>query len=236
MKNSTASARDIIYKEILDKIQYCEWAPGTLISEPKLSELFGLSRTPVREALHVLEQEGFVEIVPQSGSFVSKIDLKRIREILFLRYHLELPILEELAAEKAAIPETVSRLMEGMERETAAENWKEAVRLDYCIHEELIRFAGYEHIWKIIGKELPHYTRFRFFEPKHGEFRGANPRSIGEHKAILTYIGRGDTEGLRSVLQSHYDFTLVLRREYNTERIGDHADYFVNLQLLDPGL
>ena len=233
MKKNTSSNRSIIYKEILNKIQYCEWAPGTLISESRLSEVFGISRTPIREALFVLAQEGFVDIFPQAGSYVSKIDLRRIQEILFLRYHLELPILEELARNRAELPDAVEKLMLLMNFEASKENWKETVSHDYSIHEELLRSAGHEYIWNVIRTELPHYTRFRFFEPNHSEFKGSNPRSINEHELIIKCIREGDVENLRRIMRSHYDFTFILHREYNIKRINLHPDYFINIQLLE---
>ena len=77
------------------------------ISEAMLSELFQVSRTPVREALFLLSQNGFVDIQPQVGSFVSKIDIKRIREIQYLRFYVETPILSELAVKNSPIPESL---------------------------------------------------------------------------------------------------------------------------------
>ncbi len=233
MKKTAASNREIIYKKILDKIQYCEWVPGTLISESMLSDVFNISRTPIREALFVLAQEGFVDIFPQAGSYVSKIDVKRIQELLFLRYHLELPILQSMAAQKAPIPDSIEKILLLMDYEVSRANWKESVALDYSIHEELICSSGHQYIWNIIKSELPHYTRFRFFEPNHSEFKGDTPRSINEHSLILECIREGDTEKLQEVMRSHYDYTFELRKEYHLKRINLHPDYFSNLQLLN---
>ena len=231
VKKNILNSRNGIYNEILDKIQYCEWAPGMMISESKLSEIFGISRTPIREALSALSQNGFVDIIPQRGSYVSHIDLKRIRDILFLRYHLELPIMEELTKKKITIPLSVEKLVLLMNFEISNENWKEAVNIDYQIHEELIKISGHEHIWDIIKSELPHYTRFRFFEPNHNEFKGEVPRPLTEHSTILESIQFGDIERLRSIMKSHYDYTFELRKEYNINRINLHPDYFIPDQL-----
>ena len=233
MKKTASSNREILYKEILNKIQYCEWVPGMLISETMLSEMFGISRTPIREALFVLAQEGFVDIFPQAGSYVSKIDLKRIQELLFLRYHLELPILRRMAEQKAQIPDSIDRLLLLMDYEASRENWKETVSLDYSIHEELICSSGHQYIWNIIKGELPHFTRFRFFEPHHNEFKGDRPRVPEEHSQILQCIREGNVERLETLMKSHYDYTLELRKEYNMNRINLHPEYFSNLQILN---
>ena len=231
LNNKALNSKNNIYNEILDKIQYCEWTPGMLISETKLSELFGISRTPIREALSALAQNGFVDIIPQRGSYVSLIDLKRIRDILFLRYHLELPILEELIQKNLTLPLSVEKLVLLMNFEISNENWKEAVNIDYMIHEELVKLSGHNHIWNIIKAELPHYTRFRFFEPYHNEFKGAVPRSLSEHSALLEAIQLGDIDKLHDAMKSHYDYTFELRKEYNINRINLHPDYFIPDQL-----
>ncbi len=218
------------YNEILDKIKYCEWEPGMLISETKLSDMFGISRTPIREILSLLAREGFVDIVPQKGTYVSLIDLNRIQDILFLRYHLEMPILEQLSEQQAELPTEIEKLTLLMNFEIGRENWREAVELDYRIHEVLITMSGHEHIWDIIKVELPHYTRFRFFEPNHLEFKGDIPRVLKEHSVIIESIHLGDTKKLREIMRSHYDYTFALRKAYNADRISRHPDYFIKDQ------
>lgn len=218
------------YNEILDKIQYCEWEPGMLISETKLSDMFGISRTPIREILSLLAREGFVDIIPQKGSYVSLIDLNRIQDILFLRYHLEMPILEALSEQQIELPAEIEKSIMLMNFEIGRENWKEAVELDYHIHEVLICASGHEHIWDVIKVELPHYTRFRFFESNHLEFKGDIPRVLKEHSVIIESIHQGKIEKLREVMRSHYDYTFALRKAYNADRISRHPEYFIKEQ------
>ena len=162
--------QDTIYNTILNKIQYCEWLPGMPISEMSLSETFQISRTPIREALSLLSRRGFVDIYPQAGSFISKIDIKRIREIQYLRYHVELPILLELAKSHKPVPERIEQLLLLEEFAAKKENWVECVQLDYSIHEELITWGNHKEIWDLIAPELPHCTRLRFFKSNYSEF------------------------------------------------------------------
>ena len=224
------SSREKAYTEILNKIQYCEWEPGMLISETKLSDMFGISRTPIREILSSLAREGFVDIIPQKGSYVSLIDLNRIQDILFLRYHLELPILESIIEQQLELPPEIEKLIMLMNFEIRRENWKETVELDYKIHEELVCLSGHEHIWDVIKVELPHYTRFRFFEPNHFEFKGDVPRALSEHNVIIESIQHRDIKKLREIMRSHYDYTFALRKGYNANRISLHPSYFIKDQ------
>ena len=223
--------REVVFNTLRQAILKGELRPGERLMEIALAEKLGVSRTPIREALSALAQNGFVDIIPQRGSYVSLIDLKRIRDILFLRYHLELPILEELIQKNLTLPLSVEKLVLLMNFEISNENWKEAVNIDYMIHEELVKLSGHTHIWSIIKAELPHYTRFRFFEPYHNEFKGAVPRSLSEHSALLEAIQLGDIDKLRDAMKSHYDYTFELRKEYNINRINLHPDYFIPDQL-----
>lgn len=239
-KPSRSMSRDYIYNEILNKIQYCEWTPDTPISETMLSDLFQVSRTPVREALFLLSQNGFVDIYPQSGSFVSKIDIKRIREIQYLRYYVETPILTELANQKTPLPEELEKLLLLEEFAAKKEQWADCVELDYSFHQELFALANHREIWNLIRPELPHYTRIRFFESDHTEFKGDPPRTLLEHKRILACIADGDIRGLHQALDSHYHHIVTLNHKYKSvniqsdqyERILQHPEYFVNLDML----
>lgn len=241
MRKTTRTVnRDFVYNEILDKIQYCIWKPGRPISEATLSDLFHVSRTPVREALFILSQNGFVEIQPQVGSFVSKIDIKRIREIQYMRYYLETPILTELAVKKTAPPESLEKLLLLEEFSAKKGHWAECVQLDYSIHEELFALANHQEIWNVIRPELPHYTRIRFFESNHSEFKGDPPRTLLEHKRIISCIASGNVEELQEALDSHYHHIVTLNSKYKLmniqsdqyERILQYPEYFTNLDIL----
>ena len=213
------------------------------ISEISLADMFHVSRTPVREALFLLSQNGFVDIYPQSGSYVSKIDLKRIREIQYLRFHVEMPILIELAQKKVSIPETLERTLLLEEFAAQRGNWAECVQLDYSIHEELITLADHQEIWNLIRPELPHYTRIRFFESNYTEFQGDAPRTLGEHKRILTCIANGDIDGLKDSLTSHYNHLIAIDQNYQSDSISQYRlkyiqqypEFFKNVEALYGG-
>lgn len=86
------------YQVILAAIVSLEFKPGDQLSVHRLSEQLGVSRTPVKDALHRLEQEGMVSVVPRRGTFVSPIEVKDIDEILEAR-----ALIEAFAATRAAV-------------------------------------------------------------------------------------------------------------------------------------
>jgi DNA-binding GntR family transcriptional regulator len=78
-----------IYEKIKMRILYLEYEPGTTLDEKEIAKEFGVSRTPVREAVMRLSWERLVEIVSRGGVFVTKIDLPILREVLNIRKSLE---------------------------------------------------------------------------------------------------------------------------------------------------
>jgi len=85
LKSKKATAYEALKRRIINN----SLKPGEPLNERVLSNELGISKTPVREALQQLEKEGFVENIPQKGSFVSRISAKDIREIFEVREILE---------------------------------------------------------------------------------------------------------------------------------------------------
>lgn len=104
----TRSAADTAYLILRDEILRCELEPGSRIVEGELAERLGMSKTPIKKALGMLEHEGFVEVRPRHGYRVTEITLADVQEIYQLRQILE-PAAAELAASNAT-PEQLQRL------------------------------------------------------------------------------------------------------------------------------
>lgn len=88
------------YLQVKDDILTCELAPGEFVTEAQLADRYGVSKTPIREALNLLSREGFILAVPRRGTLVRPIELKDIQQTYLLRELLEPPA-AALAAENA---------------------------------------------------------------------------------------------------------------------------------------
>src|SRR5690606_18355205 len=88
-----------IYSDLRGQIVSIALKPGAWLSEARIAEQYGVSRTPVREAFKRLAEDGFLEVVPQVGTFVARIDMQAVRDAHFVRETLECRIVE-LAAEQ----------------------------------------------------------------------------------------------------------------------------------------
>src|SRR5690554_2335750 len=89
--------------------------PGIRLSEQEISLKLGVSRTPVREAFINLASEGLVEILPQRGTFVTRIDLEDVRQTTFIRESLETSVLLDLCGK--VIPEQIGRLRANLQEQ-----------------------------------------------------------------------------------------------------------------------
>ncbi|MGH0053277.1 MAG: GntR family transcriptional regulator, partial [Sphaerochaetaceae bacterium] len=87
--NRKATLKYEFYRQIKEKIISCEYMPGTILTEGLLSEEYKNSRTPIREAIGLLESEGFVKVLPKKGIFVSDILLSDVFQIFQVRVEIE---------------------------------------------------------------------------------------------------------------------------------------------------
>src|SRR5690349_12947762 len=95
------NTRGEVYGRLRDAIVAAELEPGRQLSENELAEFFGVSRTPIREALVRLRDDRLVEIVPQLGTFVTRISEAAVSDAQFIRQALECAAVR-LAAQRAA--------------------------------------------------------------------------------------------------------------------------------------
>lgn len=97
IRNTEENNRDYAYRILRKSIMMLNLEPGEALSEGELSEVLGMSRTPVHEALILLKNEGLVDILPQRGSKVSCISLNQVKEGYFMRQILEAAIITDIA-------------------------------------------------------------------------------------------------------------------------------------------
>ena len=139
------NARMYAYRVILDNILHLELQPGSAVSENELSQILNVSRTPVREALIEMNRLGLVEILPQRGSFVTKIDYDLIEESKFLRLSLENSVVRLICSEGLS-PHYLHLLKENMrlqkQYEQSDDSDNSLMELDNDFHRLLFESIG----------------------------------------------------------------------------------------------
>jgi DNA-binding GntR family transcriptional regulator len=183
--------------------------PGSVINERELVARLGIGRTPVREALRRLAQEGLVEVYPRRGMFVTDVDVRRLAQLSEVRAVLE-PEAARLAAERLA--EAGRGELEELVRELDADELDEQalMALDERIHRAVYRWARNDLLEATL--EQYYVLALRIWTialDRRHELHDA----VQEHRALLEAIGDGDGERAAATMRAHVeDFEQAMRR------------------------
>jgi DNA-binding GntR family transcriptional regulator len=213
-QRSTASSR--IYDELRSELVSMRRRPGEAISEAEIALTHGVSRTPVREAILKLSDEGLVDVFPQSGIFVSRIPLAALPEAIIIR-----KALEETTARLAAARATTSQILQlhaivERQRETDRAGNREAFhQADELFHATIAEVAGHPGIWTLIQQVKIHVDRYRQLTLP---VAGRMTQVIAEHEPILAAIEAHDPERARDAMERH--LTRLLRDISETQNIN----------------
>lgn len=183
-----------------------ELAPGTVLPRDELAARFGLSQTPVRDALMRLAEEGLVEIYPQHKTVVSKIDLRSARQAHFLRRSIELEVVRTLAAARNAgfvreLRATIARQRSLLD----AEDYAEFAGADQLFHRQMYDAAGVPDLWELVRRQSGHIDRLRRL---HLPTPGKGADIVREHTRIVDAIARGDPEFAERRVREHMSGTM----------------------------
>lgn len=196
-----------IVEYLRERILALELAPGASLSRVEMQKQFGLSQTPVRDALMKLEEEGLVTVYPQYATLVSKIDIELARQSHFLRRAVE----QEAVATLAGLGSDVAVLrLRAANAKLAAfvdtDDFAEFLIHDRAFHKILFEEAGIEHIWPIVRRHSGHIDRLRRLNlPNVGK-----ARVIGQHDAIIDGIAAGDPDRAEAAMKIHLAGTLSM--------------------------
>lgn len=193
------SNRRAVYETLRRKVLTMELPPGSALSENELAASLGVSRTPVRESLILLSEEGLVQVFPQVGSFVSRVDPQKVADAQFLREAVELASLEDLPAELD--PDLVAELEDNLARQRRPDiDREEFFALDEAFHHGLLRLSGHANAWTTVVAAKGHLDRAR----RLGLYDAPSPAEFaGQHVEILRAVREGDTALARQAMRAH---------------------------------
>ena len=197
------------YVAIRRLIVTLELGPGSVINERELVEQLGIGRTPVREALRRLAQEGLVEVYPRRGMFVTDVDVRNLARISEVRAALE-PEAARLAAERATDAERaeLQELLDALDAGAADD--QALMALDERIHRAVYRCARNDLLEATL--EQYYVLALRIWTialDRQHELKDA----VQEHRALLEAIHDGDGERAAATMRAHVeDFEQAMRR------------------------
>ena len=177
-----------IYQKIKDDIIYLRRKPGDELNIQALSEEMRVSRSPVRDALMLLQSEGLVNMYPQRGCWVSLIDLDKIDEQQLLRLYLEKCVLEHIdgklkPSDIAGIEYFIALQKEAVEKKDSQSYYT----ADDDMHHVYFNAAGFDNFWSIWMRETGNYRRIRLLS---FDAEGSSDKSIEQHEEILDAFKR----------------------------------------------
>ena len=187
------------------------------LDERQLSEALGVSRTPIREAMSLLEQEGFLRTVPRRGAFIVRKTKKQIIEMIEMW-----AALESMAARLATLnasDEDIGRLrhmFDEFRNSTPAEHIEEYSDANIAFHQAIIGLSGSHLIGKTIENLFIHVRAIRRMTISQ---RDRAERSIVDHMRIIEALERRDTELAERLVRQH-----SLDLAAHVEKYGDFLD------------
>jgi DNA-binding GntR family transcriptional regulator len=194
--------REQVYKRIKQEIVHGNISPGSQILEGRLAQQINVSRTPVREALHVLEKEGFIESFPRVGYRVRQVTYEEGMEIHEIR-----AVLEPLAAKKAIESEDQDYLdaLEQNLRQSEVAARQELgpfLRYDSEFDEIIVRASGIKTLLTVWGTLRQRLNLYRI-EAQHAV--ETRLKSVEGHRRIWECLKAKDPEGAKKAIKDHLE-------------------------------
>lgn len=190
--------RDVVFNSIRNAIIKGELKPGERLLEIQLAEKLGVSRTPVREAIRKLENEGLVTMLPRRGATVSGITIKHLQDVLEIR-----TALGELAVKLACMritPEALEELKTieaELEAKKDSDDVFELSNIDEKLHEKIYLATNNPRLIQMLGNLKEQLYRYRLEYMKAKDKREA---LLEEHRDIIAAIEKGNPdEGIKAI-------------------------------------
>jgi DNA-binding GntR family transcriptional regulator len=195
-------------------------APGSNVNEKLICEQLGISRTPLREAILQLQSENLVSVVPNSGTYVCKIDLQSVFDGQLVRDALELKVVQLAATRMTAQFERALDFNMHQQKRMASDlDYDGFYALDEAFHTMICEFGASSHIWKIINgakAQLDRVRRLSFPLPSHLDV------VLREHEAVVDGLKLRDPDAAAAAMKVHIDRVFTMIRRHIVER----RDYF----------
>ena len=203
MLNATQKA----YNEILRRILALELPPGTYISRNDLAEQLEISKTPIREALQLLEQDKLVKIFPQSKTLVTKINIDEIRRSNFLRVAIETEVLKEMIEkyDERTMTKLERNLKKQEEISEDVTRLNEFDELDREFHTIMFNSIGQEELNDLLRSKMGHKKRANRLElPADGKVK----KLYEDHKSIYEAIKEKNFKKAEKAMRTHLSRTI----------------------------
>ncbi len=201
--NAYLPLRDVVYNTLREAILKGELKAGERLMELQLASKLGVSRTPIREAIRMLELEGLAVTIPRKGAEVAKMTVKDMEDVLEVR-----EALDELAAKIACNKiteeqlQTLSKVKDAFEESTKTTDIKQIAMYDEKFHDVIYESTGNVRLVNLLNNLREQIYRYRVEYLKNVE---VYPRLIEEHETILKALQDRNQELVVEAMRDHVE-------------------------------
>ena len=195
--------RDVVFQTLRGAILKGDLKPGERLMELQLASKLGVSRTPIREAIRMLEQEGLAVTIPRKGAEVAKMTEKDMEDVLQIRLSLE-ALAVRLSCENitpAALQE-LKVAMEDFEEKTKSGQFVEMAKADVKFHEILYKASNNPKLQQLLSNLREQMYRYRVEYLKEEQTRNL---LVSEHEELVKAIREGDVQKAQDISFHHLE-------------------------------
>ncbi len=214
-----------IYDDIANQIITLKLIPGEKISEIESSRKYNVSRTPIRDVFKRLEDNGLLEIRSQSGTFVTKINMSNINDLVFMRNSCEYSVLLEVAGKISQgdvnyLQDNLNRQLMLKTLDNKEKMTTEYFSLDNEFHHFIYSRANKEGVLKLLNTDQPNFQRYRFITFLRDEEELKKLHVV--HTKMVQALFENDIAALKEIVFEHNYSGL----NGIDKVISEHQDYF----------
>ena len=190
--------RDVVFRTLRQAILRGELKPGERLMEIRLANQLGVSRTPIREAIRMLELDGLVIMVPRKGAQVAQITEKDLNDVLEVRLGLE-ELAVKLACQKLY---QASRSFEQMLETTETDDLQKLAQADVAFHDVIYQATNNERLIQLLNNLREQMYRYRIEYLKDVKSRRS---LVEEHDALYEHMKNRDLAGAQKMIREHIE-------------------------------
>ncbi len=199
--NAYLPLRDVVFNTLREAILKGDLKPGERLMELQLAAKLGVSRTPIREAIRMLEQEGLAVTMPRRGAEVARMTLKDMEDVLEIREALD-ELAVKIASERIT-EEQLKRLTDAkqlFETSTRSGDVKRIAEADVSFHDVIYEATGNPKLVTLLNNLREQVYRYRVEYIKNPK---NYPVLIAEHDAITEGLKNHDKQAAISAMHEH---------------------------------
>ena len=203
--NEFMPLREVVFLTLRKSILKGELSPGERLMEISLANKLGVSRTPIREAIRMLEHEGLVVMKPRRGAQVAKITVQELNDVLEVRKSLETLAISK-ACERMTEEDIATMRLEEKRFEALVEksdsDLTELAEADVRFHDTIYQGTGNRRLIQILANLREQMYRFRIEYLKEADIRSS---LVSEHREIIEAVSNRDVDRAVECIVRHID-------------------------------